>query len=98
MGWMNGEHKELEFSNELDAALSQLRARTRSCPKPQLLQAAQAGALDPEQTDAIAKHIEGCRLCKCLLSDMEELDDLELDKPTRERIWNRVEKGVSNRA
>ena len=92
MGWMNGEQAELEFSNELDGELGQLHAKAGSCPRPQLLQAAQAGVLHPEQAEAITRHIEGCRLCESLLSDLEGLDDLELDKASREKIWNRVQK------
>lgn len=98
MGWMSREQAELEFSSELDEVLSELRAKTGSCPKPGLLQAAQAGVLVPEQADAITRHLEGCRFCKSLLSDMEELDNLELDKATQERIWNCVQQGVQTRS
>jgi TolA-binding protein len=94
MGWMSSEQAELEFSNELAGALGELRATTSSCPKPQLLQAAQAGVLAPEQAEPITRHLEGCRFCKSLLSDMEELDNLELDKATQERIRDRVQQGV----
>lgn len=98
MGWMSSEQVELEFSSELSGALSELRAKTGSCPKPGLLQAARAGVLAPEQAEAITRHLESCRFCKSLLSDMEELDDFELDKATRERIWDRVQQGVQARS
>jgi TolA-binding protein len=97
MGWMSGEQAELEFSKELDGPLSELRRKTRSCPRPELLRAAEAGVLAAEQAEAITLHLDGCRFCKSLLADMEELDNRDLDIGTQERIWARVQQGVQRR-
>ena len=94
MGLKKRDPVEPELSSELDTALSELRARVHGCPPPDLLQAAQADVLPDEQAKEVKQHAERCSLCKSLLADLESLDEVELDKAGRQRIWAQIKDGM----
>lgn len=97
MSWTHPEPGELELSAELTAAVGKLRAKSPLCPKPELLQAARSGVLPPDLAEKVNRHLDGCRLCQSMSSDLEALDSAsaELDAAGRKRIWKRIQAGIS---
>jgi tetratricopeptide (TPR) repeat protein len=95
MGWMSRRPAEPGFSNDLSRSVREWRDKASLCPRPELLHAAQAGVLPPEQGQGILEHLESCELCKSLLADLETLDNAGLDKAGANRIWTQVQEGTA---
>jgi TolA-binding protein len=95
MGWMNREPAEPGLPSNLSEALGGLRANRQVCPRPELLQAAQADVLPAQQREDIIKHLESCPTCKSLLADLEVLDDAAIEKVAQQRIWKRIQSGIA---
>ncbi|HEY6308384.1 MAG TPA: anti-sigma factor [Candidatus Angelobacter sp.] len=95
MGWMNREPAEPGLPSDLSEALDGLRTKLPRCPKPELLQAAQADVLPAQQREDIITHLESCPACTSLLADLEALDDAPLDKAGQQRIWKRIRAGIA---
>lgn len=95
MSWTHREPDELELSTELTTALGRLRTSSPACPKPQLLQAARSGVLPTEVANDVNQHLEGCRLCQSVVTDLETLDSADLDDAVRKRIWKRIQPGIT---
>jgi tetratricopeptide (TPR) repeat protein len=95
MGWMNREPAEPGLPSNLSEALRGLRANRQRCPKPELLQAAQADVLPPQQREEVIKHLESCPACKSLLADLEMLDDTRIAKGVQQRIWKRLQSEIA---
>jgi tetratricopeptide (TPR) repeat protein len=95
MGWMNREPAELGLPSNLSEALGGLRAKWPRCPKPELLQAAQADVLPAQLREDVITHLESCSACKSLLADLEVLDDAAIEKAVQQRIWKRVQSGIA---
>lgn len=95
MGWMSRQPAKPGFSSDLGRSMREWRDKSSQCPKPELLQAAQAGVLPPEQGQGIIEHLESCELCQSLLADLEILDNADLDKTGANRIWAQVQRGTA---
>jgi len=96
MGWMSRRPAEPRSSNDLSRSMREWRDKSSLCPRPELLQAAQAGVLPPEQGRGILEHLESCGLCQSLLADLEILDNASLDRAGDNRIWARVQSGTAD--
>ena len=81
----------MDLPNEVTAALRELRRRCADCPEPELLRAAQAGALPPELHDLLMRHVELCPTCKSLMENLGALEDAPLQPDERQRIWDRIQ-------
>jgi len=95
MSWRRREHGELELSTELTAALGKLRAKSPVCPRPEMLQAARSEVLPPEVAEDVKQHLQGCRLCQSVVTDLEALDSADFDAARHTRIWKRVQTALS---
>lgn len=62
---------------------------TNSCPPPDLLRAARSDAVPENLRLAVERHLEGCRVCQMLSSDLASLGD-EIRPQERKRVDARV--------
>lgn len=74
--------------------ISALRKAKRNCPSPDLLLALEQGVLPPKVATAIVAHLQSCRICDRLTSD---LGQLSLSEPTlaevrhlRQRVLQKI--------
>jgi TolA-binding protein len=51
--------------------------------------------LPSEVATEVNQHLEGCRLCQSVVADLEALDSADLDTGAQERIWRRIQPGIS---
>jgi hypothetical protein len=91
----NREPGEPEFGRDLSEATGEFGARFPHCPKPAVLQAAQAGVLPVEVGDEVRKHVSACAACSVLVRDLAELDESPLQPTGREKIWGMIRSGIS---
>ena len=82
---------EAAFATELAHLIGPARACAASCPTPELVAAAEAGALPDELQSRVAAHVEGCPLCRTLAQAGDERDDVTTSDV--ERVWKRVAPG-----
>src|SRR2546423_11917312 len=81
-----------DLPGELEPALRDWRLRNAGCPRPDLLQAAEAGVLPPDEAEPVLRHLETCRTCESLLRDLAPVDEAPLETGERQRIWSRIER------
>jgi len=91
MGWINREPPEPALPSDLNQVLVDLRQKGSRCPKPEVLQAAQADVLPDQVREDVAKHLESCATCKSLLAALEVLDGEQPSRLAQQRIWRKIE-------
>jgi hypothetical protein len=95
MSNLNHEQLELALSRELVGALSELSDWGRSCPRPELLQAALAGVFQEDEMWEIKRHLSRCGFCNSLVIDLEQLDDDDLHDISLLRVRSRIDAGLA---
>lgn len=82
---------EAEFLRDAGPAFERWVAAHAECPQPDLLRAAQSGALPEEMAEPVNAHARGCAMCSRLQADFEACETPELSSLEVQKLYARIQ-------
>ncbi len=80
-----------EFLRSAGPAFERWVAAHAECPPPDLLRAAQFGALPEEMAESVNAHARGCATCRQLQADFESYETPEISPPEMQKLYARIQ-------
>lgn len=87
---------EADFLRSPGSAFERWVVAHAGCPPPDLLRAAQVGALPAEALESVAEHVKGCALCRQLQADWEAHEYPGLSPAETELLYARIRAGAGS--